>query len=216
MLQKNIIIPKTARYFVIGEPGETIEQVWIVCHGYAQLANYFIKNFEPLNNGKNLIVAAEGLHRFYWQGFTGRVVASWMTKEDRLEDIKDYCNYLELVYNEVLAPFKNKKVKINILGFSQGTATVLRWLTNKKPHIDNLFLWGGTFPSDIDFEMDKAFFNSIKTYFVMGDNDEYNDANSVRKLEEILMKNLIPYEMVYFKGTHEIHQETLLKLAKQL
>lgn len=216
MQQKNIIIPKTARYFVLGEPSEKIEHVWIICHGYAQLANYFIRNFESLNNGKHLIIAAEGLHRFYWQGFTGRVVASWMTKEDRLEDIKDYCNYLDLVYEEVLLSLKNKKVKINVLGFSQGTATVLRWLTIKKPLVDNLFLWGGTFPSDIDFQMDKEYFRSVKTYFVMGDKDEYNDESTVIKMEQILGKNEIPFEFVSFDGKHEIDQKTLLKLVAKL
>jgi hypothetical protein len=90
MVKKNIIVTKTARYFISGEPSESIEQVWFVCHGYAQLANYFIRNFEILNDGKNLIIAPEGLNRFYWKGFSDRVVASWMTKEDREDDIKDY------------------------------------------------------------------------------------------------------------------------------
>lgn len=216
MQQKNIIIPKTARYFILGESSEKIEHVWIVCHGYAQLANYFLRNFECLNNEKHLIISAEGLHRFYWQGFTGRVVASWMTKEDRLEDIKDYCNYLDMVYNEVLSSLKNKKVKINVLGFSQGTATVLRWLTAKKPRVDNLFLWGGTFPSDIDFEMDKEYFSSIKTYFVMGDKDEYNDGSTIIRMEKILSKNEIPFEFVSFDGKHVIDQKTLVMLAAKL
>ena len=64
MQQKNISITKTARYFILGDASEKIEEVWFVCHGYAQLANYFIKNFEVLDNGKNLIVAPEGLSRF--------------------------------------------------------------------------------------------------------------------------------------------------------
>lgn len=216
MQQKNIIIPKTARYFILGDPTKEIEHVWIVCHGYAQLANYFIRNFECLNNGRHLIIAAEGLHRFYWQGFTGRVVASWMTKEDRLEDIKDYCNYLDLLYEDVLVSLKNKKVKINVLGFSQGTATVLRWLTAKKPIVNNLFLWGGTFPADIDFQMDKDYFKTIKTFFVMGDKDEYNDGSTIIRMEKILHKNEIPFEFVSFGGTHVIDKDTLLMLAGKL
>src|SRR3989344_4462325 len=130
MQQKNIVIPKTARYFILNELSEKIEQVWFVCHGYAQLANYFINNFDELDKSKNLIIAPEGLHRFYWKGFSERVVASWMTKEDRESDIEDYVNYLNVVYDEVISSIKNKNVKINILGFSQGTATVCRWLAN--------------------------------------------------------------------------------------
>src|ERR1051325_8249497 len=121
MIKKSIRIEKTARYFILGDAGAS--SVWCVCHGYAQLASYFIKNFEPLNNGDNMIVAPEGLHRFYWQGYSGRVVASWMTKEDRLDDINDYVNFLDEVHNDVMKEFKGKKVKVNVLGFSQGVAT---------------------------------------------------------------------------------------------
>lgn len=216
MLQKNIIIPKTARYFILGEPTEQIEQVWFVCHGYAQLANYFLKNFDDLNNGKNLIVAPEGLHRFYWKGFSDRVVASWMTKEDRGNDIKDYVNYLNAVYAEVFSSLKNKKVKINVLGFSQGTATVLRWLSISKLSVDNLILWGGTFPNDIDFQVDKAYFNSLNTFFVMGDKDEFNDAQTIKEMENILIKNEIPFKFISFDGKHVVDQKTLLMIADKL
>jgi predicted esterase len=215
MHQKNIVIPKTARYFMLGEASPEIEQVWIVCHGYAQLANYFIRNFEALNNGKTLIVAPEGLHRFYWQGFSGRVVASWMTKEDRLEDITDYCNFLNAVYSESI-PLLNKNVKINVLGFSQGSATVLRWLSIKKPLIHNLILWGGTFPADINFEMDKHYFDSFKTYFVMGTKDEYISNEDVEEQERVLQMNKINYSSIRFDGKHEIPKDELLKLAEKL
>lgn len=215
MFQKNIIVPKTARYFVLGDVSEKTEEIWIVCHGYAQLANYFIRNFEILNDGKRVIVAPEGLHRFYWQGFSGRVVASWMTKEDRLEDINDYCNFLDIVYNEVVSSF-NKAIKINVLGFSQGSATVLRWLSIKKPAVNSLILWGGTFPADINFEMDRAYFNSFKTYFVMGTNDEYISNAEVEEQEKILTNNKIDFKSIRFEGKHEIPSAVLLGLSKDL
>jgi len=216
MQQKNIIVPKTARYFILGELNEQTDTIWIVLHGYAQLANYFIKNFESIQQPNNIIVAPEGLHRFYWQGFSGMVVASWMTKEDRLEDIKDYSNYLEMVYNEVVSTFKNKKVKINVFAFSQGTATTLRWLSIKKPLIHNLILWGGTFPADINFDMDKVYFNSLNTYFVMGTKDEYISEKDVEEQENTLKKNEIRFQSIRFEGKHEIEQKTLLNLVKQL
>ena len=214
--QKNIIIPKTARYFTLGEATDQIENIWFVCHGYAQLANYFIKNFEPINDKKNSIVAPEGLHRFYWQGFSGKVVASWMTKEDREEDIKDYINYLDAVYSEVLSQFENKKVKINVLGFSQGAATVCRWIENKKPTIDNLILWAGAFPNDMNFKMNSAYFNGIKIVVVIGDTDEFINEQEVQAHENLLKTNKIKFQLIRFKGKHEIHQETLLKLANEL
>jgi predicted esterase len=215
MQQKNIIVPKTGRYFILGEPSEKIEQVWFVCHGYAQLANYFIQNFKSLDDGKNLIIAPEGLHRFYWKEFSGRVAASWMTREDRENDIADNANYLDLVYSEVLSQFKGRKIKINVLGFSQGTATVCRWIANKKAHADNLVIWAGSFPADLNFEKDNLVFNSMNNFIVVGDADEFIDEEEVKKQEQFLKDKGIEYELIRFKGKHEIDQSVLLQLQKR-
>ncbi len=216
MQQKNIVIPKTARYFILNEPSEQIEQVWFVCHGYAQLANYFINNFDELDKNKNLIVAPEGLHRFYWKGFSERVVASWMTKEDRESDILDYVNYLNVVYQEVIASLKNKNVKINVLGFSQGTATVCRWLASSKVKADNLILWAGAFPNDMNWKQNKTVFDKMKTFIVVGDTDEFINEEEVLKHVDLLKKNEIAFEFIRFKGKHEINKTTLSALQKSL
>jgi hypothetical protein len=50
----------------------------------------------------------------------------------------------------------------------------------------------------------------------MGNKDEYNDGSAVKKMEEILGKNEIPFEFVSFDGTHVIDQKTLLMLADKL
>lgn len=215
MQQKNITIPKTARYFILNEPTEQIEQVWFVCHGYAQLANYFIKNFAELDSEKHLIVAPEGLHRFYWKGFSERVVASWMTKEDRENDILDYVHYLNLVYDEVMSSIKPQKIKVNVLGFSQGTATVCRWVANGKVQVDNFVLWAGAFPPDMNFEQDRKVFNQLKTYVVVGDEDEFIKEYDVVKQNDFLKKNQIDFEIIRFKGKHEIDKGVLNDLQKR-
>jgi predicted esterase len=214
MLQKNITIKKTARYFILGDINDTIEQVWIVCHGYAQLANYFIKNFEVLNDGKTLIVAPEGLNRFYWKGFSDRVVASWMTKEDRECDIHDYVNFLNCVYDDVISSLKNKNVRVNVLGFSQGTATVCRWLANNKVKVDNLILWAGAFPEDMNFEADKVVFDAMKIVAVIGNQDEFLTEEAIAMQLLFLNKHKISIELIRFQGKHEINKEALIQLQK--
>jgi predicted esterase len=216
MTQKNIVVPKTARYFVLGEPSEQTEQIWFVCHGYGELAQYFIKKFEVLKNENTLIVAPEALNRFYRQGLSGKVGATWMTKEERESEIADYINYLNLVYYEVLAAFKNKKVTINVLGFSQGTATVCRWLANKKAHADNLILWAGFFPHDLDYETNRELLDLLNTTIVMGEQDEFYSKEMVEAQLKIPIEKGIKCRLNYFEGKHEIHSETLSQLAKQL
>ncbi|MCP5046462.1 MAG: phospholipase, partial [bacterium] len=60
MKKETIKVTKTARYFLLGEPGPHIRRVWFVCHGYGQLADDFLKEFQVLDNSHHLVVAPEG------------------------------------------------------------------------------------------------------------------------------------------------------------
>ena len=93
-IKNHILVTKTARYFTLGELNENTRELWFVLHGYAQLASDFIQDFEGLDNGTRFIVAPEGLNKFYARGFGGKPAASWMTSEDRENEIIDYINYL--------------------------------------------------------------------------------------------------------------------------
>lgn len=216
MESKKITIPKTARYFVSGNNSEATQNVWFVLHGYAQLANYFIKNFETLDPDKHLIIAPEGLHRFYWSGFSGRVVASWMTKEDRLDDIQDYINYLSSVYDETINGLKNKNVKVHLLGFSQGGATASRWITSKRVQFDSLILWASVLPEDMDFESDRELFKTFRTFFVVGNDDEFLNKQQIEMHKNNLTLKNIPFSFIEFEGKHEIKADTLMSLSEKI
>ncbi len=212
IIKKQITIPKTARYFQLGEITEQTSHVIIACHGYAQMANYFLKWFEPFNLKNTVIIAPEGLSRFYWNGFSGKVVASWMTKEDREEDIKDYINYLdEAVIQLNLKP----STKISALGFSQGGATAARWVAQSKFEFENLILWAAVFPEDIQIEtIGSKVQSSLEILF--GDNDQFYDLNQVNLIKETLINSNIKLNFDIFKGEHRIYPEPLNNLFKKL
>ena len=98
MTEKHIIINKTARYYTLGSLNERTKQVWFVLHGHGQLAGNFIKKFEPLLSDDVFFIAPEALNHFYLKRGSMDVGATWMTKEDRLNEIKDYINYLNDLY----------------------------------------------------------------------------------------------------------------------
>ena len=207
-----IPITKTARYFMLGKPSDEIEEIWVVCHGYAQLANYFLKKFKCLENSKRLIIAPEGFHRFYWNGFSGRVVASWMTREDRLSDIEDYVSFLDNVVLDIKQQLQ-KEVKLNVLGFSQGAATACRWLSVGDSEIDQLILWGSVLPDDIDYFEEQDKFNSVNLKVVIGDNDEYYSPEKIEiNLDKIKEKD-INFEYVKYSGKHDLYDKVLLKVT---
>ncbi len=45
-----------------------------------------------------------------------------------------------------------EKYKVIFFGFSQGVATITRWVLQTEVDFDRLILWSGSFPHDADFE----------------------------------------------------------------
>lgn len=209
---KNIKVTKTARYYSMGKPSEKINSVWIVLHGYGQLAEEFVKHFKTLNNESTLVVAPEALNRFYIKGFSGKIGAAWMTKEDRESEIIDYVNYLDSVYDEVIKYGLLGKVKITVLGFSQGTATACRWISKGSSRIDRLILWGGGIPQDVDLLSVKELFNSIGLTIVLGDKDEFISEEQLMKEIKRLNEIKLNHKIHRFNGKHEIKAGVLRQL----
>lgn len=88
--QRHRAVPRSARYAVMGSFDADLTEVWIVCHGHAQLARRFLSRFLPLERDDRLFIAPEALSRFYlsppqsWPHAPDTPVgASWMTAEDR-------------------------------------------------------------------------------------------------------------------------------------
>jgi predicted esterase len=211
-----ITIPKTANYYISGNKTNSIKNVWFVCHGYGQLAKFFIRNFNRLDKEENYIIAPEGLHRFYLNGFSGRVGASWMTKEEREDDIKDYNNFLKMVLKKELSEINFEKVNINLLGFSQGTTTISRFLFLNDIQADNLILWAGDLPNDIDYEKVKKFSQSNSIYFVTGNNDEFISLENFEAIIEKHEKEGIRISKIVFNGKHKIINEALVELQNKM
>ncbi len=205
---KTIHVKKTAKYATFGNP-ETAKTIVFVLHGYGQLAEFFIRKFNVLNQNEYFVVAPEGLHRFYLKGSSGRVGASWMTKERRDDDIKDYINYLNDLWTEMSTNYTfESKV---LLGFSQGGATATRWHCLGNFKANKFILWAAIFPPDMSKDFCQKF-NSSKNYLVFGDNDEYYTESSIDSHLMDLKQHQFNFELVKFKGNHNIDSKTLLNL----
>jgi predicted esterase len=208
----NIRVTKTARYFILGEPSEKVESVWIVLHGFKQLAGGFIKYFKTVADKNTLIIAPEALNKFYLEGFNGGVGATWMTKENRENEIIDYVNYLDSVYDEVIKCGMFSRANVTVLGFSQGAATACRWFVIGKSKINRLILWGGGIPPDVDLAASKELFNSSEFSITAGDKDEFISSELLKEELKKLDENKILYKFYGFTGGHEINAEILRQL----
>ncbi len=210
-----ISISKTAHYYTIGTPGKHIHCCWIVCHGYGQLAKYFTRKFDVIAKEDTFIIAPEALSHFYTEGLTGNVGASWMTKENRLDEIADYTNYLSTLYQQFI-PQLSGDVKIILLGFSQGCATQLRWMMNAFPTFHHLVLWAGLVPEDLDYLAYQDYFLDKKLHFVYGINDPFLTPERLEQHQQLIENQQLIIEIDTFEGEHTINRETLLQLSEKI
>ncbi len=200
-----IVVRKTARYFMYGNADQQYTEIIFVLHGYGMQAGEFLKKFEALQQPGRLIIAPEGLSRFYRKAFSGDVVASWMTKEDRLNDIDDYIHYLDDLFFKMSVNPSAKKV---VLGFSQGVTTASRWLMNGNSLVDDFVLWCGEFAPDIP----KFPAHRPRIWHVSAQKDEFIPIDRFKKQQEYLTSSGFEVKEYSFDDGHIIHQPTLIRL----
>ncbi|MDQ3111404.1 MAG: hypothetical protein M3R17_16075 [Bacteroidota bacterium] len=208
MEKRKIKAEKTARYFTHGKREPHINTILFVCHGYAQHAEKFLEKFAPVSYDDFFIVAPEGLNRFYARETSGKTVASWMTSEEREDDINDYIGYLDRVYRDVLPDFP-KKVRVIVLGFSQGAATASRWITSGRSRIDDLVLWCGFFPPDARVS---EIPEHVRVKLVTASDDRYITPEQEKEQVEAFKKIIPSLEHFQFEGKHEINAAALERL----
>ena len=197
-------IEKTTRYYTLGDL-DSADKLLIVLHGYGQLPQFFIRKFQTLVEKGYYIVAPEGLHRFYLEGTSGRVGASWMTKEARLDDIEDNILYLKKLVESFI--YDRNFNNVSLLGFSQGGATATRFYAKHFHLFDTCVLWASVFPEDISFSINE---NGLNYQFVIGTEDPYFSKEITANLLSDYQKNGV--KTYQFIGEHNIDVEILNQL----
>ncbi len=216
-----LVVPRTARYYTLGPTHGFPRELWFVCHGYGQLAGRFLRQFAPLDDGTRLVVAPEALSRFYLDPIpqrrndpSPRIGASWMTREDRGAEIADYVAYLERLSVEIRHPLAGAAPRIVVLGFSQGTATVSRWLAASELRVDQLVLWAGTIPPELDLSSWSARLHGAAITLVVGDRDELATPAAVTADAERLSAAGVAFTVLRYDGNHSIDPAALTRLAE--
>jgi predicted esterase len=215
MHSQQIFIPtlKQCKVVYLGNPGSQIKRIWIVLHGYGQLAQYFIRNFESVSDDETLIVAPEGMSRFYLDGLSGRVGSSWMTKEEREREIDDNNAYLESVTEHILNLCEGAiNPEINVLAFSQGVPVACRWLIRSKWQPKKFCLWAGALPHDVQLPLLRELFDEVKGVIVYGIEDEYITQIGAESVHHLIEKHKLQLEILTFEGGHKIDNDTLKKV----
>jgi predicted esterase len=117
-------------------------------HGYGESAEDQFTRLAAIPGSDAWVVASiQGLHRFYNQR-ADRVVASWMTRQDRELMIADNLAYVSRVVQQVLDPTAIDCIVF--AGFSQGVAMAFRAAASWSGTRRHVIAVGGDVPPELD------------------------------------------------------------------
>lgn len=201
MEERHIPVRRTARYHTLGN-ASSAREIWFVIHGYGQLARFFLSAFEGMEDDR-FIVAPEGLSRFYTDDTFSRVGSSWMTREDRDEEIADQINYLDELARSVRRECPTTAT-IHVLGFSQGVSTASRWARLGSTSISHLVLWGGSMPPELEADDLRKQWSAIRIDLVHGSEDALVNEEKLLQNEAKLRAAGLRFGSQRFPGGHEL------------
>jgi predicted esterase len=200
-----------ASYYKVGTIKPATTTIWMIFHGYGQLAGEFQERFSCIDTDKNVMIFPQGLSKFYLKGIDNKTGASWMTSHDREQDIKNYISYLRAIYTSEILPWKNQ-LAFNVLGFSQGAHTASRWIYREDIVYAKLILWGAGLAHEINAQIAASHFSRGGILQVIGDQDRYINEDALEKLKHRYDQIGLNYDLMRYHGGHDIFPEVLEKL----
>ena len=210
----HIRVSRTARVVSSAPWSERAERLWIVLHGYGERAEDFLARFQPVADRETLVVAPEGLSRFYLRTRRDEVGASWMTSRDREQEIADYLAYLDQVHGAVSESAGAAFQETVVVGFSQGAATASRWVAGSRAvSADRLILWGALPAAELRTREAQERLAPCRVDWVTGSEDRFTPPGKMHEACVAMQTESCPVHLTTFSGGHEIDPETLVRLA---
>jgi predicted esterase len=148
MTERSVAVTVHGRYLAIPPAAAGPAPMLIGFHGYAEDAEAQLERLRAIPESTRwLCVSIQGLHRFY-QSRTNRVVASWMTRQDRESAIADNIGYVAACIDAVAAEWPTVP-KIVFAGFSQGVGMAFRAAVNTNRPVAGVIAVGGDVPPEL-------------------------------------------------------------------
>ncbi len=219
VIEGHIEVQRTARFAQLGTPSSRIQELWVVCHGYRQLAARFMTRFTGIGSPERIVVAPEALNRFYIDpaagrhGAESRIGASWMTRADRETEIRDYVRYLDRLAGRLLEGCP-PETKVVAFGFSQGVHTAARWAVMGNTEVHELVLWGSYLPADLDLQNERL--KTLKLSLVYGEEDPTQDEGLRRTQDDRLTEAGIEVDRYSHPGGHRVDRTLVGEVAEKI
>jgi predicted esterase len=186
---------------LVEDPAVSVEPrgLLVGCHGYGQDADAMLDELRRIP-GRDAwrLVSVQALHPFYTRN-NERVVASWMTRQDREDAIADNIEYMNRAVEAAAAGAAVGAGAIVFVGFSQGASMAARAAVRGRHGAAGLVMLGGDIPADVREAADVAW---PRLLIGVGSRDEWYGAR-VDSDVAFLTGRGIGHELVRFDGGHE-------------
>ena len=212
-MRQSISIQRTVHFQTHGQLSKKTKYIWICLHGYGQTSEYLHKKFQFLDPEMHFVICPEGFNRFYWHE-GNKPVACWMTKRDRYDEINDNVAYLNALYNRYCRHV-NQQTEIILFGFSQGCATLWRWIHAVKPRFKMLINWGGWIPEDISYLHMSGYLSDKDIRMYYGKSDRFFNEEMNAQIQKVIKDNRLVVNISNFEGKHNIPQQVLQDYVEQ-
>jgi predicted esterase len=182
-----------------------------VFHGYAQSAEVALMDVSSIPGVAERwrVVAIQALHRFYAKD--ERVVASWMTRQDRDEAVADNVAYVDRVVAEEIAqqvPDDRRPVRASarprvvFLGFSQGASMAYRAAVLGRHRAAGVIALAGDIPPEVK-QPAAARQPWPRVLIGAGDQEHWYTADKVSADSAFLVTQGVKPDICRFNGGHE-------------
>ncbi len=199
MTERRVATTTHGRYLVIPSETSGPAPMLVGFHGYGEDAETQLERLRAIPGSASwVIVSIQALHRFY-ERRTNRVVASWMTRQDRELAIADNSAYVQSCIDAVSAEWPTTR-KIVFAGFSQGVAMAFRAATNASVSKAGVIAVGGDVPPELSAEALKRLSGAL---IVRGVSDEWYRKEQFAADEKRLTECSVDVRAVEFNGGHE-------------
>ncbi len=216
------LVPATVhgRVLIDNDEGAAVSfRVLVAFHGYGQSAEDMLDELRRIPGADQWTrVSIQALNRFYTRG-DAKVVANWMTREDREQAIADNIAYVDAAIARVLEGvaqvadvgrgFSRANVEAGTLvfaGFSQGVAMAYRAARLGARPVAGIIALAGDIPPELKSDAPHRH-PWPKVLIGVGHLEQWYSSDKVDQDEAFLTARSIEHSVVRFKGGHEWTEE---------
>lgn len=203
----------TAPFEMLGKLTHETTDIWLVFHGFGQLAARFVRKFQFLDDGNQVIIAPQGPDRFYFDQFR-KIGASWTTRDHRDLHLANQQNYLDAVWEQVTSGIDLNSIRIHTLGFSQGVSVQTRWISSRQIKASTMIYWAGGYPEDLSPAGWDYFSVQPSVLSIVGDEDEYLTDERMSQERQKVLACHPQAEFRMFSGKHVMPEEEVRKAVE--